>query len=1036
MARRGRALLWAFAAFAAFAAALHAAVLVTPAAAAALPRPDEDSASASALLVVTSTSATPASSTGTGTGTEAGQADADEATESATESAPWSAPSKAQQATGPQVRSLHVLSEVQYRYAHTVVSSRVANPANTSKEVTFSVVLPETAFISSFLMEVDGKVYKAYVKEKEEAKKTYEQAVAAGQSAAHVAVSARDSNSFTVSLNVESQNKVSFNLTYEELLSRKLGMYEHVITLNPGQVVKDMEVRVHIKENKDIINLRVPEFTSGNKIDADIQTCDDTTACAYANQMATITWKSKNDVEVVFRPSADDQKEIMGKLDTKRKQREQEEASRLNLRRWSDVFDPSQTGAGVKADGLNGQFSVLYDVARAADGGEVVVNDGYFVHFFSPAELQPLKKHAVFVLDVSGSMDGRKIEQLREAMTAILGDLREGDFFNLIAFSSEVKVLNLDSPEKSAIIRSTSGYVTGTATPAGPPAERAERPPAYPATKENIAKAKELVKQMSAYGGTNIYDALKTAIEVARDGTQSTAGSAQPVEPIILFLTDGDPTVGVTMLSRITSGVSELNLKPRSAIFSLAFGEGADVKFLRKVSLANGGFARTIYEAADASLQLNNFYKQISSPLLANVTFQYIPDKVERDSMTKLDFRTFFDGSELVVAGRTSDKSIAEVGGTVQAVGDDGKPATFRPHLIPIDEPISLHPGPLFNRSEPHEATVLERLWAYLTIKQLLDDQDALDAANADKDETITPTRVRPPQPPPPPPMALPAQGLVEAVPAPTDTTTTASASATETALDLSVLKPEPKKRALELALKYSFVTPLTSLVVVKPNETRATDAQSINPGDASSAAAGLGTGDRFGAYHISAAGAALPGSSALGLQGPSMAFSATYMLPMPMMSHQLRPRPRPAHSASQQSWAEASVDQLQTDEHDPVSHALTTTYAPSLMTNISEVKWLPEDALQKGSAVLRLDGNGAEKTFKIATNETDPEHPSPCQINDAALTQGVCRHLTNCVLKQVVERIEDFAKYQCNLGDYLAICCPPDAGPLKLLST
>ena len=68
------------------------------------------------------------------------------------------------------------------------------------------------------------------------------------------------------------------------------------------------------------------------------------------------------------------------------------------------------------------------------------VNDGYFVHFFSPSELKPLKKHAIFVLDVSGSMDGRKIEQLREAMAAILDDLNEGDYFNLIAFSSEVKV--------------------------------------------------------------------------------------------------------------------------------------------------------------------------------------------------------------------------------------------------------------------------------------------------------------------------------------------------------------------------------------------------------------------------------------------------------------------------------------------------------------------------------------------------------------------------------------------------------------------
>lgn len=122
---------------------------------------------------------------------------------------------------------------------------------------------------------MDGKAYKAYVKEKEEAKKTYDAAVASGQAAAHVAVSARDSNSFTVALNVEPQNKVSFNLTYEELLTRRLGLYQHVITLNPGQVVRDLEVRVHVKENQKIEKLRVPEFSSGNKIDGDEQACAD-----------------------------------------------------------------------------------------------------------------------------------------------------------------------------------------------------------------------------------------------------------------------------------------------------------------------------------------------------------------------------------------------------------------------------------------------------------------------------------------------------------------------------------------------------------------------------------------------------------------------------------------------------------------------------------------------------------------------------------------------------------------------------------------
>lgn len=48
--------------------------------------------------------------------------------------------------------------------------------------------------------------------------------------------STRDSNKFTVSVNVEAESKVTFNLTYEQLLSRKLGIYENVINVQPGQV--------------------------------------------------------------------------------------------------------------------------------------------------------------------------------------------------------------------------------------------------------------------------------------------------------------------------------------------------------------------------------------------------------------------------------------------------------------------------------------------------------------------------------------------------------------------------------------------------------------------------------------------------------------------------------------------------------------------------------------------------------------------------------------------------------------------------------
>ena len=53
------------------------------------------------------------------------------------------------------------------------------------------------------------------------------------------------------------------------------------------------------------------------------------------------------------------------------------------------------------------------------------------------------------------------------------------------------------------------------------------------------------------------------------------------------------------------------------------------MRFLRKLSYGNAGFARSIYEASDAAIQLSNFYKEVASPLLSNVTFTYLSGQVK-----------------------------------------------------------------------------------------------------------------------------------------------------------------------------------------------------------------------------------------------------------------------------------------------------------------------------------------------------------------------------------------------------------------------
>lgn len=68
----------------------------------------------------------------------------------------------------------------------------------------------------------------------------------------------RETNRFSVEVNVGAKEKVVFNLTYQELLKRKRGSYEHVIFINPQQIVKDFQIYVFIQESRDITSVRVP----------------------------------------------------------------------------------------------------------------------------------------------------------------------------------------------------------------------------------------------------------------------------------------------------------------------------------------------------------------------------------------------------------------------------------------------------------------------------------------------------------------------------------------------------------------------------------------------------------------------------------------------------------------------------------------------------------------------------------------------------------------------------------------------------------
>ena len=70
----------------------------------------------------------------------------------------------------------------------------------------------------------------------------------------------RETNQFEVSVNVASGDNVTFNLWYQEVLQRRLGVIEHVINIDPGQIVDDLSVQVNLHETRKITHLIVPEI--------------------------------------------------------------------------------------------------------------------------------------------------------------------------------------------------------------------------------------------------------------------------------------------------------------------------------------------------------------------------------------------------------------------------------------------------------------------------------------------------------------------------------------------------------------------------------------------------------------------------------------------------------------------------------------------------------------------------------------------------------------------------------------------------------
>merc|ERR1712203_630054 len=496
-------------------------------------------------------------------------------------------------------------------------------------------------------------------------------------------------------MGIEGEQEVVFRLTYDELLGRKESMYRQEINIDPQQIVDDFRVEVYINESLPITEISVPELLESNTIDPSEEIQN-----SFVKIEKNFEGNAKK-AKIVFAPT------------------------------------PIEQRAAAK-EGMSGRLQINYDVDRQNQDSEVQVIDGYFVHFFVPENLETLPKHAIFILDVSGSMNGERLQQLKDAMFTVLNDMKPEDFFNIITFSTSV---NNWSP--SGITKEGDQI-------------------AIPATKENKKKAISHVLDLEAEGGTNINSAMLKGLELAKEVLRSES-LPQGVASMLVFLSDGEATEGETSSKAIKANVATANSDTELPIFSVAFGSGADFDLLKEISLAADSFAKRVYEGSDAALQLENFYAEISSPVVTNLKFDYVGGLVDNSSLSNGEVRTLFKGDQYVVVG----KLLSEASGT------------FTVHVT----------------ADKTGAKYLDDIVIDPCLRQPKIVEDSSSPSVIDSFDCIRPI----------PEVKSKAQEFLQSLHA---------------FLNIQqLLKKDKKEEALALALENHFVTSVPSLVVVRPDE-------------------------------------------------------------------------------------------------------------------------------------------------------------------------------------------------------------------------
>jgi Ca-activated chloride channel family protein len=518
--------------------------------------------------------------------------------------------------TSYRVKELEINARLADQVAQVRMSQTFENTGSRPLEVAFLFPLPYDGAVDQMTLMIDGKEYPAKLLKADEARRLYEEIVRKNRDPA--LLEWMGTGLFKTSVfPVPPGQKRTVSLRYSQLCRKQEGLTDFLLPLSTARYTSDalekIAIHVSIDSQEEIKNVYSP--THGVKVERP----DD--------RHAAVSFTAQNDI-----PAND--------------------------------------------------FRLFYDVGRGKVSARVLSyrpeknEEGFFLLLASPQikarDQKPPAKTVEFVIDRSGSMSGKKIEQVRKALKFVLENLREGDLFNIIAYDSEVEAFR---PELEKFNDKTRKAALG------------------------------FVEGIYAGGATNIDGAMKTALGQLKDSSRPN---------YIVFLTDGIPTTGVTDEAQILKNVKEEN-QVHARLFTFGVGFDVNSRLLDKMARENHGRSEYVRPNEDIEDRVSRLYQSIESPVMTGVQLDFLFDEVKTeegsliDRVYPKDSLDLFSGEQLVVVGRYKKPGTAKVVLKGSVDGSQQK----------LD-----FPAELTAHSGDESCGFIEKLWAVRRVGEIIDELD------------------------------------------------------------------------------------------------------------------------------------------------------------------------------------------------------------------------------------------------------------------------------------------------------------------------